>query len=135
MSDGVSNLEMRISQFETLLDEMKAETREAHSALKFLQRERKEIERLLGSKEIKKLVDARVSEVVGGHLEKIGPEIREQTNLIYARVGEQIDKLIDLSLGREFARQKGREDIRPALAEKLREWIREITGLEEASKP
>lgn len=135
MADGMSNLEERIAQFEKLMEEMKEETREAHSALRFLQREKKEIERLLGSKEIKKMVDDRVAEVVGEHLEKIGPEIREQTNLIYAKVGNQIDKLIDLSLGREFARQNGREDIRPALAEKLRIWIREITGLEEASKP
>lgn len=132
---GMSSLDEKISQFESLIDDMKAETREGHATLKLMQRERREIERLLSSKEIKQLVDERVAEVVGTHLEKIGPEIREQTNLIYGRVGEQIDKLIDLSLGKEFARQKGREDIRPALALKLREWIREITGLEEASIP
>lgn len=135
MSDGMSNLEMRISQFEILLEEMRTETMEARSTLKQMQRERREIERLLSSKEIKKLVDDRVHEVVVAHLEKIGPEIREQTTLIYDRVGKQIDKLIDLSLGKEFSKEHGREDIRPALAFKLREWIREVTGLKEASLP
>lgn len=132
---GAESLEERISYFETLLDDMKNETQEAHSVLKLIKHERKDIERLLGSKEIKKMVDDRVSEVVKEHLDKIGPTIRDQTNLIYNKVGQQIDKLIDLSLGKEFSHTHGREDIRPLLALKLKQWIREVIELEKAATP
>jgi len=127
MSDtGPSALEKRIERFEELLEELKGSTREVHEALQQVKYERKEIERLLSSKEIKTLVEDRVNQVVKTELERIGPEVRKQTNLIYAKVGQQIDKLIDLSLGKEFSTRNGRDDLRPRLAAKMKEWIREI---------
>jgi uncharacterized protein YdhG (YjbR/CyaY superfamily) len=125
MANGVQTLEEKIERFETLLEEMKEATREAHSSLKALNKERKEIERLLSDKKIKEMLDARIDEVVGTELRKIGPEIKERTTLIYDRVGAEIDKLIDLSLGKDHATQSGREDVRPGLATSLHEWLRE----------
>lgn len=129
----VTALELRINQLNEALEEMREATREAHVAIKGLRDERKQIQQILQGKEVKDMVNDRVNEVVKTELDKIGPEIRRRTNLIYERVGEQINKLIDLSLGKEFATAHNRSDVRPELAAKLREWIKEVTGLEEAS--
>lgn len=125
MSDGISQLDQRIQRFEELLEEMKEATREAHSALKQLIHQRKDIDKFL-SDEGKRMVEEKVEKVVKTELDKIGPQVREQTSLIYTKVGKEIDKLIDLSLGKEFAIQHNREDLRPELAVKLREWILEV---------
>lgn len=118
-------MEMTIAHFEALLEEMKVQTREAHSALKQVRLERREIDKLL-STSVKEMVDHRTDEVVKAELDKIGPMVREQTSLIYSKVGKEIDKLIDLALGKEFSTTHNREDLRPQLAKKLRVWIREI---------
>lgn len=125
MTDGPTQLEQRIEHFEDLLKQMRQETREAHSVLKQIRLERRDIERHLLT-HTKKMVEDRTDEIVKTELDKIGPQVREQTNLIYAKVGHQIDKLIDMSLGKEFSSVHGREDIRPQLAEKLRTWLHEI---------
>ena len=125
MSDGLSQLDQRIQRFEELLEEMREATQEAHSALKQLRIERRDIEKFL-STEGKKLVEERVEEVVKTELDKIGPEVRAQTSLIYTKVGKEIDRLIDIALGKEFAIQHNRSDLRPELAVKLREWILEV---------
>lgn len=125
MSEGMSNLEKRIVQFELLLEEMDKAKKEAHEILHDLRLEKKIIEKLLTT-DVKKMVETRVDEVVTTELKQIGPEVRKQTSLIYSKVGTQIDKLIDISMGKEFAVANGREDLRPALAAKLREWLREI---------
>jgi hypothetical protein len=103
----MADLDERISQFETLLDEMRSETMQARSALTKMQRERKDLERILGSKELKSVVEHR------------------------DRVTEEVNKILDICLGKEFSTKVGREDIRPALAEHLREWIQEIIRSEE----
>lgn len=126
MGEKVTPLEERIAHFEGLLELMKAATRESHSVLKEIKTERKEIERLLSSKEVRQLVHDRIDEVVKAELEKIGPELKKQSGRIYDRVERQVDLLIDLSMGREFSIANGREDIRPQLAKKLRAWIREV---------
>jgi uncharacterized protein YukE len=125
MTDGISHLDQRIARFEELLAEMKEETREAHSTLKEIRTQRREIDQLLGS-DVRQMVDARVDAVVKGELDKIGPQIREQTSRIYARVNREVDKLIDICLGKEFSSVHDREDLRPQLAEKLREWLKEV---------
>jgi uncharacterized protein YukE len=130
MTDGPSMLEQRIEHFETLLEEMKETTREAHSTLKEIRTQRREISQMLGS-DVRQMVDAQVTAVVKGELDKIGPQIREQTSRIYARINREVDKLIDICLGKEFSSVHGREDLRPQLAEKLREWLKEIIKEEE----
>lgn len=131
MAEGVRTLEQNIEKFEKLLVEMKHATREAHSALKQLQHERKEIEKYFVV-ETQKLIQEHVTEVVKTELDVLAPQIRAQTSLIYSKVGEQIDILINLGLGKQYSKKAGKEDLRPMLAEKLREWIREIIAEEEA---
>src|SRR5580765_28247 len=114
MSDGISQLDQRIARFEELLAEMKEATREAHSVLKQLRIEHREIEKFLSTAG-KDMVEKRVDEVVKTELDKIGPAVREQTSLIYQRVGREIDRLIDIALGKEFAIQHNRSDLRPEL--------------------
>lgn len=125
MSDGPSQLEQTIATFEALLAEMKDVTREAHSTLKQLRHERREIDRMLAG-DVKDMIDRRVDEVVKTELDRIGPEIHAQTSRIYARVSTEVQKLIDLSLGKEFVKANGREDLRPQLAAKMRQWIQEV---------
>jgi hypothetical protein len=125
-SRGVETLEQKIEKFESLLIEIKERQREGHELLKELRTERREIERLLSTKELKKMVEDRVDEVVRTQLQEIGPEIERQCHRIYDRVGQQVDKIIDLSMGKEYSTVHGREDIRPLLAEKLKEWIKEV---------
>jgi hypothetical protein len=127
---GPSALEQRIERFEELLEEMRAETREAHSTLKAIRNERREIERLFKADDVSMLVEKRVTEVVKTKLDEIGPEIRDRTTLVYDKVGQQIDKLIDLSLGKKWTDKHSGEDLRPALAEKLKIWIREVIDKE-----
>lgn len=116
----------QIEKFESLLKEMRAEIRVGHALLKDIRAERKLIEELLRGGEVSKMVHDRTSEVVKAELDKIGPEIRNQTNLIYAKVGTEIDTLINISLGEPFTKRNGGRDLRPILAEKLKEWLREI---------
>lgn len=122
----VRSLEAQIKRFEELLAEIDESVRKGHEFLKDLKNERKEAEKLYDNGEIKGMVRKRVDAMVVSELGKIGPEIREETNKIYAQVGREIDRLIDLAMGKEFATRHGREDIRPQLAEKLREWLLEI---------
>lgn len=125
MSDVSSRLEETINKFERLLDEMKEETREAHAVLKQLHIVERSIKKLL-STDVKKLVDDESSVIIRAELEKLGPSLREQTNHIYDRVGREVDKIIDLCMGKEFATANNREDLRPELAAKLRLWLKEI---------
>lgn len=125
MSDGPSMLEQRIAHFEELLEQMREETREAHSTLKQIREVHREVKHMLET-DVKEMVELRTDKVICDELEKIGPQLKEQTSRIYARVGREVDKIIDISLGKEFSDRNDREDLRPRLAEKLREWLREI---------
>lgn len=122
---GTTELEKNIQRFEGILEELRHATREANGALKDLKEERRIIEKMTHD-DVKKRVHNEVDKVVRVELEKIGPEIRNQTGRIYAKVGEQVDKLINIAMGREFSTKKGKGDLRPVLAAKLREWIDEI---------
>jgi hypothetical protein len=125
MSEGLSQLDQRIERFEQLLEEMREETREAHSTLKQIHNTRRDIEQMLKT-DVKKMVDDRVGQVVVEELDRISPQLKEQTSRIYARVNREVDRLCDLCLGKEFAVRNDREDLRPQLAEKLREWILDV---------
>lgn len=122
---GMTKLEQTINELNESLAALKSEIREGHAVLKGLRHERKQIEKLL-STDVKKMVDDQAGEIIKAELDKLGPGIREQTNLIYDKVGIEIDKMLTLCLGKEFATKHGREDLRPALAAKLREFIQEI---------
>jgi len=125
MPEGMSKLEETINKFERLLAEMREETRRAHEVLKDLHTVERSVKHLL-STEAAKMVDELVEKLVKEELEKIGPELVEYSTRIYDRVGREVDKIIDICLGKEFSSQHNRADLRPALAEKLREWLEEI---------
>jgi len=125
VSDNITQLEAKINQFEASIREMKEATREAHSVLKQLRQERKEIERIM-STEVKAMVNKRAEDTVKEELDKIGPEIHRLTDTLYSRVQTELDKMVDLCLGKEFSIKHGREDLRPDLARNLRRWIVEI---------
>lgn len=130
MPDGLSMLEKRIEEFNQALADMKEATSEAHAVLKQIRDERRAIEKLFKADDVAKQVQTRVDEVIKTKLGEIGPGIDQQTNRIYQKVGEQIDKVIDISMGEEFAKEHNRLSIRPALAAKLREWLREVIDQE-----
>lgn len=125
MGDSISPLEKRINQFENMLEELRRGVKEGHELLKDLKKERHEIERLL-THDVREMVNDRSEEIVSKELSRIGPTVREQTNLIYSKIGEQIDKLIAIALGSELSTKPGHKDLRPQLAEKLRRWIEEV---------
>lgn len=131
MSEGMTELEKNILRFEGARDELHAAIRDAHAVLKDLKEERRIIDRMMHD-DVKKRVNDKVDKVVRSELEKIQPEIRKQTAKIYEKVGEQIDKLISLSLGKEYSDKKGQSDLRPKLAAKLREFIIEVIDTEQA---
>lgn len=123
---GLEKLEMRIRELEEKVEEMREATREANMMLRDLKAERKQVEKLLGQGELKKMVNDRVETVVSAELERIGPEIRNYSSSIYDKVGEQVDKLIEIMLGKETSTRGAHADLRPQLAEKMKVWIREI---------
>lgn len=134
MSDGLNMLERRIEEFKQALEDMKTSTSEAHSVLKQIRQERREVERLLSTPEIRKLVHDAVSKVVQEELEKLAPELREQSNHIYNKVSKEVDRLLNLSLGKVLSEKRGEEDLRPILAEKFRQWMREIIEQDESER-
>ncbi len=122
---GIEHLEAKIAQLEDIMEELDAKKRDAHSALKLLQKERRETEAYLRTAG-KEMVEEAVSRLVKEELDLLGPKMREHTNAIYDRIQDQADKLVDLCLGKEHAISHNRVDLRPLLAEKLRLWIFEI---------
>lgn len=124
----MGSFEENLDKLVALSTELKSLVRESHEVLKDLKQERRLIEKML-SDDVKKMVDDKVGEVVKTELDRIGPEIRQQSSLIYDRVSDQIDKLINLMLGNEFGSRK-HADLRPMLAAKLREWLLEIVNEE-----
>lgn len=108
-----------------LVADLKDAMREAREVLKDVRSERKAIEHLLGPS-AKAAVEEKIGALVRQELAEIAPQLRRQSDAIYQRVGNQVDKLIDLAMGKEFSSARGREDNRPLLAAKLREWIDEV---------
>lgn len=124
-------LQKKIDEFEKALSDLKDATRDAHAVLKDMKKERKEVEKLF-SADTKRIVHEQVDEVVSKELLKITPEIQRLTNQIYTKVGTEIDKIIAISLGKDFTTRFGnKKDLRPVLGAKLREWILEIIEEEE----
>jgi GTPase involved in cell partitioning and DNA repair len=130
MPEGLTELEKKINLFQDLLAEMKEETREAHSVLKQIRAERKEINKYLET-QTKSLINDRVDSILREEIESIGKVFEKQSNLIYEKVGNQIDKLINICLGKEYSQKEGTKDLRPILAAKLREFMMETINEEE----
>lgn len=126
---GIDHLEAKIAQLEELMEELDAKKRDANATLKLLQKERREVEAYLKTVG-KKMVEEEVTRVVKTELDIMGPKLRAHADGIYDTIRENVDKIVDLSLGKEFAISHDRVDLRPLLAEKLRLWIKEIIRTE-----
>lgn len=122
---SLAKLEEKIAALEEAAESLKKETQEAHGVLKDIRAERKIVQRLMGD-DIRKMVEERVAAVVKEELDQLGPQLRDQTSQIYDKVGNEIDKLIRICLGREYSDRIGKEDLRPKLAARLRETILEV---------
>lgn len=126
---GAESLDAKIEELLQLLEDLREEKRECHSAQKALRKEREATERYLKTEGAKMIEDA-VSRLVKEELDILGPQMRKHTNSIYDKINSETDKLINLCLGKEFSTDHKRIDLRPQLAEKLHVWIREIIRTE-----
>lgn len=124
---GITTLEQNIARLEKATADAREATREAHEAVKDLREERKQVDYLLGHRAVD-LVDERIGKLVKDQLDQLGPGLAAHSQQIYQRVTEQADKLVNICLGPEWSTRNGKEDLRPALAAKLREWLREEMG-------
>lgn len=122
---GIEHLEAKIAELHELMEELDAKKRDANSTLKLLQKERRETERYLRTTGHEMMEEA-VTRLVKAELDLLGPKMKEHTNAIYDKIGTEVDRLINLCLGAEYTGKKGRPDLRPQLAEKLRVWALEI---------
>lgn len=127
MPSGQS-LDEKISYLEVLLEDLRTAGQEANTTLMRVKRERKEMERLLEKNKLKELIDSQVEKAI----DRWRKDILTETET--ARIGEEIDRLIDLALGEEFSTARGREDLRPALASIFGQWVRDLIQLEEAKR-
>lgn len=122
---GIEHLEAKIAELHELMEQLQAEKRDANSTLKLLQKERRDTERYLRTTG-HKMMDEAVTRLIKAELDIMGPAMRTHTNAIYDKIGTEVDRLINLCLGAEYTGKKGRPDLRPQLAEKLRIWVKEV---------
>lgn len=120
---GLEDLNRSIERFEKASADLREACREAHEATKSAIQIRKELER--ASQNAVERFDKMIEDYVAKELEQIGEKATEASNHIYDKVGQQIDILINTALGKHMSRRGRTEDLRPALAKKLREWIQE----------
>lgn len=120
---GIEELNKTIERFEKAQQDLREESRKAHEAIQAVKEQRKALEREV--QDIFDAFDKKIEEYVKKELAEIGEQADKAADQIYDKVGRQIDILIELSLGKHLSRRNKVEDIRPALAEKLGEWIRE----------
>lgn len=120
---GIEELNKTIERFEKAQQDLREESRKAHEVIQAVKEQRKALEREV--QDIFDAFDKKIEEYVKKELAEIGEQADKAADQIYDKVGRQIDILIELSLGKHLSRRNKVEDIRPALAEKLGEWIRE----------
>lgn len=122
---GIDHLEAKIAQLEEIMEQLQAEKRDANSTLKLLQKERREAEQWLRTAG-KEMIEEDIVRLLKAELDLLGPKMKAHTDAVYDKIGAEVDRLIDLCLGADYAAKKGRPDLRPLLAEKLRLWVFEI---------
>lgn len=122
---GIEHLEAKIAELREIAEELDASKRDARSTLKLLQKERRDTEVYMRTI-VKDMIDESVGRLVKAELDILGPKMREHTSGIYDKINDEVDNLINLSLGEPFSKKENRKDLRPLLAENLRIWILEI---------
>lgn len=122
---GIEHLEAKIAQLEEIMEELDAKKRDANSTLKLLQKERRDTEAYLRTAG-KEMIEESIVRLLKKELDILGPKMKAHTDGIYDKIGSEVDRLIDLCLGADYSVSKGRPDLRPQLAAKLRIWVLEI---------
>jgi predicted ribosome quality control (RQC) complex YloA/Tae2 family protein len=120
---GIEDLDRTIERFEKAQKALREETRKAHETIQALMEQRKLLDNLI--KETMSSIESQMEDHVVKQLKDLGEQADKASSHIYDKVGHQIDILIDLSLGKHLSRRRNVEDIRPKLAEHLKEWLRE----------
>lgn len=120
---GLEDLNRSIERFEKASADLREACREAHTATKEAIQARKALEK--ASQDAVERFDRMIEDYAAKELSQLGEKATEASNHIYDKVGEQIDILINTSLGKHMSRSGRKEDLRPALAAKLRWWIQE----------
>lgn len=96
----------------------------AHEITKSMKEERKALE--TAKKEIFDGWDKLLGAHVKKELDSIGEQADKAADHIYKKVGEQIDILINLTLGTMGIRTGKKMDVRPIMAERLKLLIEEL---------
>lgn len=120
---GLEDLNKSIERLEEAQKRLREETRLAHEAAQALKEQRQAAERLV--KETMLELEDLIQKKVVKELAELGEQVDKSSNQIYDKVGRQIDLIINLSLGKHKSRAGNTQDIRPMLAEHLKEWLRE----------
>lgn len=120
---GLEDLDKAIERMENAQKKLREETQKAHEAAQALKEQRQAAQQLIKDTmlELKGLIEEQVHK----ELEGLGKEAEKASRQIYDKVGRQIDVLIDLSLGKHKSRRGNTSDIRPMLAEQLKQWLKE----------
>lgn len=119
---AIRDLEDNIARLTAASERAEEATRQAREAVKDLLAIEKRIQLMIG-KELESTVNERINEVATKGLKELGEHFKQASDATYQRVIHQADLLINISLGKEGAVRKDQEDLRPMLAEKLREWV------------
>lgn len=121
---GLEDLEKSIQRLEQASANCREEARKAHEAAQACKEERKALE--AAKKDILDEWDKLLEAHVVKELASIGEQADAASAKIYEKVGDQIDILINLTLGEKLTRKKNKVDLRPVLAAGLRKLIDDI---------
>lgn len=121
---GLTDLEENIARLERATEDARQATREAHEAVADLRRAEKAVRDLLDQKLLAQLVDEGMAEAIHDGLELLGANFKQASEGVYAKVNEQVDLLVNLSLGRPGKHG----DLRPKLSMALRKIVAEEMG-------
>ena len=122
---GLTDLEENINRLQAATDAAREATREAHEATADLRRAEKAIRDLLDEKHLAEAVDTAMAAAIRDGLESLSAKFKEAADGTYDRVMKQVDRSVNLCLGRA---DKNGKDLRPALAKALRQVVGEELG-------
>jgi undecaprenyl pyrophosphate synthase len=120
---GLEDLEKTIKRFEDASAKLREESRLAHEAAKAAKEQRQQLEQ--SRKDILDSVDKIIERHVAKQMEVLGFKAQKASAVMYKKVGDEIDIMINTALGKRLTRSGRHEDLRPKLAEMLGIWIRE----------
>lgn len=119
---GIRTLEENIARLEEATERADAATRDARAALKDLEHKRREVVRLL-STDAPVLVETAINGAVAQGLDDLSEQFQQASRETYDRVIAQVDVILNIALGKPGSTRTGHADLRPELAQMIREWV------------